>query len=175
MEVAYICQYSAEREHPGEAGSPASGLAEGAGRTAFGATGLRMTDKPRRLAVAEPAVEVVRRLLGDPTSPDLVRELVAEDSVYVSLNFADPDLKRIMPWCGTGRGSRALLQTFTDLSRSGPSTISRSSTFSAPTAAPGSPDGTRRASGPALAAGLPGTCYARPACPAMAARDPPTQ
>ncbi len=67
--------------------------------------------------MAEPAVEVVRRLLGDPTNPDLVRELVAEDSVYVSLNFEDPDLKRIMPWCGTGRGSRALLQTFTDVSR----------------------------------------------------------
>jgi hypothetical protein len=112
-----MCQYSAEREHSGEAGSPASGLAEGAGRTAFGATGLRMTDKPRRLAVAEAAVEVVRPLLGDLTNPDLVRELVAEDCVYVSLNFADPDLKRIMPWCGTGRGSLALLQTFTDLSR----------------------------------------------------------
>jgi uncharacterized protein len=67
--------------------------------------------------MTETAVEIVRRLLGDPTNPDVVNELVAEDSVYVSLNFEDPDLKRIMPWCGTGHGSQALLQTFTDVSR----------------------------------------------------------
>jgi uncharacterized protein len=35
----------------------------------------------------------------------------------VSLNFSDPDLERIMPWCGTGHGPDALLQTFTDVSR----------------------------------------------------------
>jgi uncharacterized protein len=67
--------------------------------------------------MAETAVEIVRRLLGDPTNPEVVNELVAADSVYVSLNFEDPELKRIMPWCGTGQGSSALLQTFTDVSR----------------------------------------------------------
>jgi uncharacterized protein len=67
--------------------------------------------------VEETPVDIVRRLLSDPTNPELVNELVAEDSVYVSLNFEDPDLKRIMPWCGTGHGSRALLQTFTDVAR----------------------------------------------------------
>ena len=67
--------------------------------------------------MSESPVDIVRRLLGDPTNPKVVHELVAEDSVYVSLNFEDPDLKRIMPWCGTGHGSGALLQTFTDVSR----------------------------------------------------------
>jgi uncharacterized protein len=67
--------------------------------------------------MADTPVDIVRRLLGDPTNPAVVNELVAENSVYVSLNFEDPDLKRIMPWCGTGHGSRALLQTFTDVSR----------------------------------------------------------
>jgi uncharacterized protein len=67
--------------------------------------------------MAETPVDIVRRLLGDPTNPDVVNELVAADSVYVSLNFDDPDLKRIMPWCGTGHGSGALLKTFTDVSR----------------------------------------------------------
>jgi uncharacterized protein len=65
----------------------------------------------------ETPVDIVRRLLSDPTNPEVVGELVADDSVYVSLNFEDPDLKRIMPWCGTGHGSSALLQTFTDVSR----------------------------------------------------------
>jgi uncharacterized protein len=67
--------------------------------------------------MSESSVDIVRRLLRDPTNPDVVYELVAEDSVYVSLNFEDDDLKRIMPWCGTGQGSGALLQTFTDVSR----------------------------------------------------------
>jgi uncharacterized protein len=67
--------------------------------------------------MTEGSVDIVRRLLGDPTNPDVVHELVAEDSVYVSLNFEDDDLKRIMPWCGTGQGSGALLKTFTDVSR----------------------------------------------------------
>ena len=67
--------------------------------------------------MSEDPVDIVRRLLADPTNPDVVHELVAEDSVYVSLNFEDAELKRIMPWCGTGHGSNALLQTFTDVSR----------------------------------------------------------
>jgi uncharacterized protein len=67
--------------------------------------------------MAETPVDIVRRLLADPTNPEVVRELVAADSVYVSLNFDDPDLRRIMPWCGTGHGAGALLQTFTDVSR----------------------------------------------------------
>jgi ketosteroid isomerase-like protein len=67
--------------------------------------------------MSESPVDIVQRLLSDPSNPDVVHELVAEDSTYVSLNFEDPDLKRIMPWCGTGHGSGALLQTFSDVSR----------------------------------------------------------
>jgi uncharacterized protein len=67
--------------------------------------------------MSEDPVDIVRGLLTDPTNPNVVRELVAEDSVYVSLNFEDAELTRIMPWCGTGHGSNALLQTFTDVSR----------------------------------------------------------
>jgi uncharacterized protein len=67
--------------------------------------------------MSDSPVDIVRRLLGDPTNPDFVHGLVAEDSVYVSLNFDDPELKQIMPWCGTGHGAGALLQTFTDVSR----------------------------------------------------------
>jgi uncharacterized protein len=67
--------------------------------------------------MADTPVEIVRRVLSDPTNPAVVRELVAEDSVYVSLNYEDDDLKKIMPWAGTGHGSEALLKTFTDVSR----------------------------------------------------------
>jgi uncharacterized protein len=62
-------------------------------------------------------VEIVRRVLSDPTNPAVVNELVAEDAVYVSLNYQDDDLKKIMPWAGTGHGRDALRQTFSDVAR----------------------------------------------------------
>ena len=67
--------------------------------------------------MAETATEIVRRLLNDPTNPGLVRELVAPDATYVSLNFDNPDLQRIMPWAGTRTGPEAVLDTYTRVNR----------------------------------------------------------
>ena len=61
--------------------------------------------------------EVVRMLLDDPTDPDLVRRLVAADATYVSLNFDNPELRRIMPWAGTRTGPEAVLDTYTQVNR----------------------------------------------------------
>ena len=63
---------------------------------------------------------IVRRVLSDPTNPAVVTELVAEDSVYVSLNYSGDDLKKIMPWAGTGQGRAAA-----DLQRCGPALTDR--------------------------------------------------
>jgi hypothetical protein len=42
------------------------------------------------------------------TAPDKVEaaadRLVAPDATYVSLNFSNPELKKIMPWTGTDKG-----------------------------------------------------------------------
>lgn len=38
--------------------------------------------------------------------------LIAEDATYISLNFANPELKRILPWTGTARGREAYTSTF---------------------------------------------------------------
>src|SRR6202171_2774207 len=38
--------------------------------------------------------------------------LVAPDATYVSLNFSNPELKKIMPWTGTDKGPRAYSGTF---------------------------------------------------------------
>ena len=62
-------------------------------------------------------IEVVRTLLGDPTNPDVVHRLVAPGATYVSLNFDNPELQRIMPWTGTGTGPDAVLDTYTRVSR----------------------------------------------------------
>jgi hypothetical protein len=50
------------------------------------------------------------------TSPDKVeaaaKRLVAEDATYVSLNFDNPELKKIEPWTGTAKGPSAYSSTF---------------------------------------------------------------
>ncbi len=63
------------------------------------------------------ALEVMTAILAKPTSLDHVRSLVTADVTYVSLNFDDPDLKRVMPWCGTSHGAEAIVQTFVDVRR----------------------------------------------------------
>jgi uncharacterized protein len=59
--------------------------------------------------------EVVQTLLKNVRDPKTVMELCAPDVVYVSLNYTNPDLHKIMPWCGTSRGPDAILKTFRDV------------------------------------------------------------
>lgn len=61
--------------------------------------------------------EIVRRLLDSIQDPGVVRALCAPDVKYVSLNYNNPDLHMIMPWCGTGYGVDAVSKTFHDVGR----------------------------------------------------------
>jgi uncharacterized protein len=61
--------------------------------------------------------EVLSSILKNPTDIEHVRSLVAPDVTYVSLNYDNPDLKKIMPWCGTSRGPESIVKTFVDVSR----------------------------------------------------------
>ena len=61
--------------------------------------------------------EVLASILHDPKDLDPVRSLVADDVTYVSLNYDNPDLHRIMPWAGAGRGLGRIVQTFIDVER----------------------------------------------------------
>jgi len=61
------------------------------------------------------AKEIVQALLQSVRDPRAVKELCAPDVTYVSLNYTNPDLHRIMPWCGTSRGPEAILKTFHDV------------------------------------------------------------
>jgi uncharacterized protein len=63
------------------------------------------------------SAEIVRSILSNPRDLEHVRPLVADDFVYVSLNYKDNGLKRIMPWCGTNHGVESLVKTFVDVSR----------------------------------------------------------
>src|SRR5918994_4070150 len=55
------------------------------------------------------------------TAPDKVevaaRRLVADEATYISLNFENPELKRILPWTGTYKGQQAFINTFTDVAK----------------------------------------------------------
>ena len=54
-------------------------------------------------------IETVVALLTNLSDANVIRSLVAEDAVYVSLNYSNPDLKKIMPWCGTNKGVSAVV------------------------------------------------------------------
>jgi ketosteroid isomerase-like protein len=61
--------------------------------------------------------ETVAAILNNPKDIAHVRSLCAPDVTYVSLNYEDRELKRIMPWCGTSHGPEAIVQTFIDVGR----------------------------------------------------------
>ena len=65
------------------------------------------------------ASEVLAAILERPTDIDHVRSLVTDDMTYVSLNYENPDLTSIMPWCGTHahEGPASIVQTFIDVGR----------------------------------------------------------
>ena len=62
-------------------------------------------------------VEVIREFLNDPTNPEVVHRLVGPEATYVSLNFDNPELQKIMPWAGTRTGPDAVLDTYTRVNR----------------------------------------------------------
>jgi uncharacterized protein len=62
-------------------------------------------------------IEVVSSILHNPRSLDHVKPLVSEDFTYVSLNYEDRDLKKVMPWCGTSWGAENLVKTFVGVSK----------------------------------------------------------
>ena len=66
--------------------------------------------------MATHSIEIVKELLAGATDPEVVNRLMAEDSVYVSLTWDNPELQRLMPWAGTHKdGREGLLSTFRTL------------------------------------------------------------
>jgi hypothetical protein len=61
--------------------------------------------------------EVLAAILKNPTDIDHVRSLTIPDVTYVSLNYANPDLTKIMPWAGTSKGPESIVKTFFDVAR----------------------------------------------------------
>ncbi len=63
--------------------------------------------------VTRSPIEVVQAVLANPTDLGAVSELVTADMTYVSLNYDNPELKRVLPYTGTTRGPEAVVYVFT--------------------------------------------------------------
>ena len=61
---------------------------------------------------------VLQELLQNTSNLKVLRQLMTPDATYVSLNFDDPELKKVMPWTGTHRGPQALPDVFGAIQRS---------------------------------------------------------
>jgi uncharacterized protein len=62
-------------------------------------------------------IELVQTLLKNPTNLEHVRELTTPDVTYVSLNFDNPELHKVMPWTGTNRGPQSIVDVFTGIGK----------------------------------------------------------
>lgn len=52
---------------------------------------------------------------GKETVKTAAQALVAEDATYISLNFDNPELEQIEPWCGTRTGRQIYIDTFSNV------------------------------------------------------------
>ena len=62
-------------------------------------------------------LELVQTLLSNPTNLEHVRSLTTEDVTYVSLNFDNPELHKVLPWTGTNRGPQAIVDVFNGIGK----------------------------------------------------------
>jgi len=60
---------------------------------------------------------VLQQLLQNTTNIQVLRQLMTPDATYVSLNFDNPELKKVMPWTGTHKGPQALPEVFGAIQR----------------------------------------------------------
>jgi hypothetical protein len=60
---------------------------------------------------------VLEQLLQNTSNLKVLQQLMTPDATYVSLNFDNPELKKIEPWAGTHKGPQALSDVFAAIQR----------------------------------------------------------
>ena len=60
---------------------------------------------------------VLQELLENTSNLTVLRRLMTPDATYVSLNFDNPELKKVMPWTGTHTGPQSLPKVFEAIQR----------------------------------------------------------
>jgi ketosteroid isomerase-like protein len=60
---------------------------------------------------------VLQQLLQNTSNLKVLQQLMTPDVTYVSLNFDNPELKKIEPWAGTHKGPQELADVFVAIQR----------------------------------------------------------
>jgi hypothetical protein len=60
---------------------------------------------------------VLQEVLQNTTNLTALKRLMTPDATYVSLNFDNPELKKVIPWTGTHKGPEALAEVFEAIGR----------------------------------------------------------
>lgn len=69
------------------------------------------------MSVQSEEVSVVELFLNNTDNRDVIHNIVAADATYISLNYENEELKKIMPWAGTSKGPQAFVDTFLKVSQ----------------------------------------------------------
>ena len=56
--------------------------------------------------------QIIQKLLENPTNLEHTLKYLSKDFVYVSLNYQNDDLNKIMPWAGTHHGPESFTKVF---------------------------------------------------------------
>ena len=57
--------------------------------------------------------EIIELFLANTTNPGVIKDIVDPKAVYISLNFDNPELRKILPWTGTHHeGAKGFIDTF---------------------------------------------------------------
>jgi ketosteroid isomerase-like protein len=59
----------------------------------------------------------LQEILQNTANLKVLKQLMTSDVTYVSLNFDNPELKKVMPWTGTHKGPQALADVFEAIQR----------------------------------------------------------
>jgi ketosteroid isomerase-like protein len=62
-------------------------------------------------------VEVINKFLANTTNPDVMRPIIVSDATYISLNFNNPELQKILPWTGSHIGAQSFVDTFAGVNK----------------------------------------------------------
>jgi ketosteroid isomerase-like protein len=60
---------------------------------------------------------VLQQLLQNTSNLNVLQQLMTPDVTYVSLNFNNPELKKVEPWAGTHKGPQELYDVFGAIQR----------------------------------------------------------
>src|ERR1700692_1792569 len=85
--------------------------------TLFRSTRNEQKRKERNHHMSTNLTAILQQLLQNTTNSKVLGQLMTADATYVSLNFADPELKKVMPWTGTHKGPPALPDVFAAMQR----------------------------------------------------------